>query len=121
MKDGLRKLPNYEGTAFRALELNGEILNTFLDLHKKGSKVTYKEFISAGSTKEAAFFDKGEKNVKLIMNVKRAPDISNYADGIRFRGYDPKELLLRRGSYFEVLEVKNIGGNKWEIYLNQLN
>ena len=121
MKDGLRKLPNYEGTAFRALELNGEILNTFLDLHKKGSKVTYKEFISAGSTKGAAFFDKGEKNVKLIMNVKRAPDISDYADGIRFRGYDPKELLLRRGSYFEVLEIKNIGDNKWEIYLNQLN
>lgn len=120
IKDGIRKVPNYEGTAFRALELNGDALSSFLIKHKVGNKVTYKEFSSMGSTKGAAFFDRPEKNVRLVLEVNKAPDISNYADGIKFRGYQPKELLLRRGSQFQVTGYDLIDGVH-EIRMIQIN
>ncbi len=102
LDNAIKKLSKHNGTAFRAIELRGDALKGFLAKHQKGKKVTYNEFTSAGSTKEAAFFDKSEKNIKLIMEVKDAPDISPFADGIKFRGYKPKELILPRGSEFVV-------------------
>ncbi len=115
----IRKLPKYSGNAFRAIELDGKALTAFLAKHQKGMKVPYDEFTSAGSSKGAAFFDKPSKNVKLIMEVKDAPDISDFADGIKFRGYQRKELLLPRGSEFQVTGRDFVNGI-YEIRLIQI-
>ncbi len=76
----------------------------------KGKEVTFDDFLSCGSTKEAAFFNKAEKNVRIIMEVKDAPIISSVADGIKFRGYSPDELLLNTGRKFKIRNVKNDNG-----------
>ncbi len=54
------------------------------------------------------------------MQVSNAPDISIFADGIKFRGYQPKELLLYTGRKFEVVEVKLENGIH-TIRMNQIN
>lgn len=53
------------------------------------------------------------------MEVKDAPIISSVADGIKFRGYSPEELLLNTGRRFEVIEYKIIDGIH-EIRMNQI-
>jgi hypothetical protein len=99
----INKLPKYDGIAYRAIQLEGDALKDFLKQHSKvGSKVTYNDFLSAGSNKKAAFFDRSKKNVKLLIEVKSAPIISNFSDGIKFRGYQPDELLIDRGKTFKV-------------------
>ncbi|AZA52911.1 hypothetical protein [Chryseobacterium sp. G0201] len=83
----LEKMPRYNGSAFRALEFSEDsLLQAFLKTHKKGSVVNYNDFVSCGSNTKAAFFDKAKKNVFLKMEVKNAPIISDFADGIKIRG-----------------------------------
>jgi len=109
LTNALTKMPKYNGTAFRALEFSDEnILYAFLEKHTPGKKVDYNDFVSCGSSTEAAFFDKPAKNVFLKMEVKNAPIISDFADGIKIRGYDKDELLLLRGRKFEVIKVERI-------------
>lgn len=111
LRQGMQKVPKYNGTAYRALEFEGSALTEFINKYGKiDSEVTFDDFLSCGSTTEAAFFNKAEKNVRIIMEVKDAPDISTFADGIRFRGYQPKELLLNTGRKFKVEDVYSEGG-----------
>lgn len=113
----MQKMPQYNGTAFRALEFDASGAAAFFEKYgKRGSKVSFEDFISCGSTKEAAFFDKPNKNVRIIMEVKNAPDISSLADGIKFRGYEPKELLLNTSSKFTLKDSYEEAG----IYYIQL-
>ncbi len=103
----LNKMPKYNGTAFRALEFSDDdILQSFLKKHTKGKTVDYNDFVSCGSSTEAAFFDKPKKNVFLKMEVKNAPIISDFADGIKIRGYAKDELLLLQGRKFQVEYVR---------------
>lgn len=105
LKQGLNKVPKYNGLAYRALEFKEKELAEFmLDLEKKEVKYCL-NFLSCGSTKEAAFFDKPQKNVRIVMEVKDAPDISSTADGIRYRGYELRELLLDLKTEFLVEDV----------------
>jgi hypothetical protein len=121
LKSAMQKVPKYNGTAYRALEFKGNSLTQFLNKYGvEGSEVTFDDFLSAGSTKEAAFFDKPEKNVRIIMEVKDAPIISSVADGIKFRGYTPEELLLNTGRKFIIQKVNNKNGI-YEIIMNQVN
>ncbi|GGG07792.1 hypothetical protein GCM10011344_05420 [Dokdonia pacifica] len=107
--NALGKMSTYNGKAFRALEFSDEaLLNTFLKNHKKGNIVDYNDFVSSGSNTKAAFFDKLENNVFLELEVKNAPIISNFSDGIKLRGYAKEELLLLRGRKFEIEYVKPI-------------
>ncbi|NLK92370.1 MAG: hypothetical protein GX273_04445, partial [Bacteroidales bacterium] len=111
MRQAMQKVPKYNGKAYRALEFQGDALTTFLNKYGvKGKEVTFDDFLSCGSTKEAAFFNKAEKNVRIIMEVKDAPIISSVADGIKFRGYSPEELLLNTGSKFLVEDVYQEAG-----------
>lgn len=108
--NALNKMPKYNGTAFRALEFSDDdILQAFLKKHSKGKTVDYNDFVSCGSSTEAAFFDKPKKNVFLKMEVKNAPIISDFADGIKIRGYAEDELLLLRGRKFEIEYVRPKG------------
>lgn len=67
-------------------------------------------FVPSGSNTEAAFFDKVSKNVFLKMEVKNAPIISNFADGIKLRGFAKEELLLIRGRKFLVKNYREVNG-----------
>ena len=116
----IRKMPKYQGIAYRSIKLDGEALVSFLSKHEIGKTVKYDDFVSCGSTKAAAFFDKSEKNVRLIMEVKNAPKISDFADGVKFRGYAKDELLLLTGSKFKITGSKTING-VYEIRLKQIN
>ncbi|SEM47137.1 hypothetical protein SAMN05421856_103409 [Chryseobacterium taichungense] len=105
-------MPKYNGTAFRALEFSDDdIFESFLKKHSKGKTVEYNDFVSCGSNTSAAFFDKPKKNVFLRMEVKNAPIISDFADGIKIRGYAKDELLLERGRKFEVDSFEEIDNN----------
>ncbi|WP_397364135.1 hypothetical protein [Olleya sp. R77988] len=106
----LEKMPKYNGTAFRALEFSEQsLLIDFLKKHKKGKTVNYKEFVSCGSNTKAAFFDKPKKNVFLKLEVKNAPIISDFADGVKIRGYAKEELLLLQNRKFVVKNTEKIG------------
>ena len=115
--NALKKMPKYNGEAYRALEFGDEtLLLSFLNKHKKGKTVNYSDFVSCGSNNKAAFFDKANKNVFLKLEVKNAPIISDFSDGIKFRGYVKDELLLLRGRKFIVKNVEEID-NKYLITL----
>jgi hypothetical protein len=45
-----------------------------------------------------------------LKNLKPAPIISDFADGIKFRGLDKDELLLQPGRKFRVVEHKYDNG-----------
>jgi hypothetical protein len=103
LTSALGKVPKYNGTAFRAIKLEGQALTDFLSKHNVGDIVTYDEFVSCGSTQTAAFFNKPGKNIQLTMEVNNAPIISDFADGIKFRNYSRDELLLLSGKQFKIL------------------
>jgi len=114
ISNALEKMPKYNGQAFRALEFNNEILlQTFLKTHKKGVTVDYNDFVSCGSNTKAAFFDKAKKNVFLKLEVKNAPIISDFSDGVKIRDYAKEELLLLRGRKFKVKNYKEENGKHY--------
>lgn len=114
-------MPKYNGTAYRALEFKGDKLTEFINKHGiEGNDVIFDDSLSAGSTKEAAFFNKAAKNVRIIMEVNEAPIISSVADGIKFRGYKPEELLLNTGRKFTIQKV-NYKDGIYEIIMYQIN
>lgn len=105
----LNKMPKYNGSAFRALEFGEEsLLKAFLKKHEIGKIVNYNDFVSCGSNTKAAFFDKAKKNVFLKMEVRNAPVISDFADGIKIRGYAKEESLLLRERKFVVKNIEKI-------------
>ena len=113
-------MPKYNGQASGALELNNEILlQTFLKTHKKGVTVDYNDFVSCGSNTKATFFDKAKKNVFLKLEVKNAPIISDFSDGVKIRDYAKEELLLLRGRKFKVKNTETID-NKYLITLIEM-
>lgn len=115
----MQKVSKYNGTAYRAIELNGTAITDFLNKHQVGSIVPYDDFVSCGSNQTSAFFNKPNKNIRLVMEVKSDPIISDFADGIKFRGYAKDELLLLRERKFKVLSNNNNNNNNgvWEISL----
>lgn len=119
LSNALAKVPKYSGSAYRALEITGENLTAFLQKHEKGKKVVFNDFASCGSSKEASFFDRSWKNVLLTLEVKNAPIISDFSDGIKIRGYAKEELLLLRGKEFIVDDTALIEG-KYLIMLKEI-
>lgn len=109
VENALEKMPTYSGPAYRALGISdNSIMKSFLEQHDKGKTVRYNYFVSAGNNIEAAFFDKPEKNVFFQMNVAKAPVISDFSDGIIFRGYKRDELLLKIGRIFVIVSYKKV-------------
>ena len=125
LESALNKVPKYTGgEAYRAIGFkpeNASDMADFLLKHNKGKIVDYNDFVSCGSSKEAAFYDKATKNIKITFkNLSPVADISDFADGIKFRGYTPKELLIEPGRKFRVLDVKPLPNNQYEIILTQI-
>jgi hypothetical protein len=71
-----------------------------------GSSHTWNAFTSCGSSQSASFASKAD----VIFEIKHldAKDISAFADGIKFRGYPPSELLIKSGSEFKVISNNKI-------------
>ena len=78
---------------------------------KKGKIINYKSFTSCGTSEAASFINKSDKNILLIIKVKDAPIISDFADGIKIRGYAKEELLLLRNRKFKVDNIEEIDNN----------
>jgi len=115
----LKKMPKYNGTVYRAIKISEKELPNFLKNYVEGEPIRYNEFLSCGSNKNAAFFDKPSKNVKIeIHSLKDVPIISDFADGIKFRGYSKDELLILNGMEFKVLKV-DVDGINVNIILKQ--
>lgn len=121
LESALKKMPTYNGPAYRALQLktsreplkNESDLEAFLIKHSVGETVIFNDFISCGSSEEAAFFHRADKNVLMVLNVINAPIISDFSDGIKFRGFKEHELLLMRGKKFKIVNYKNIGSKHY--------
>ena len=120
LQSALSKVPKYNGIAYRAIKLEGQDLTNFLSKHNVGNIVTYDEFVSCGSTQTAAFLNKPGKNIQLTMEVNNAPVISDFADGIKFRGFDRDELLLLNGRKF-IIESSVTEGTIYKIKIKQIN
>jgi hypothetical protein len=115
LQSAINKVPKHtDDVAYRAIGFKptqSKDLAVFLSKHQKGNVVKYNEFVSCGSSKEAAFYDKTTKNVRIVFEgLKPTADISPFADGIKFRGYSPKELLLEPGRNFKVIDNIELDG-----------
>ena len=95
--------------AYRAIELHGNDLEKFIKEHVAEGEVPYSDFLSAGGNKDASFMIRPDKNVKIIIDSKKSVDISDFADGVHFRGMDVPELLFARNSRFYVISVVREG------------
>lgn len=90
---GLKKLNQYEGSAYRVIQLEGTHFENYLNQHIKGKSIGCSQFISCGSNQKAAQRNKTNKNIFEYFNRIKATDISAIADGVLFRNFPPKELL----------------------------
>ncbi len=96
LSSALNKLPKYKGDLNRSVNFdNDEKLATFLEEHKVGDIVTYKEFISTTKGEEYA----PEFNVQIhINNSKKGTNISMLNES-------ESEILYNINSKFKVLNV----------------
>ncbi|WP_108807968.1 hypothetical protein [Aquimarina spinulae] len=118
----LSKLSTFKGTnVYRGIEIDSKGLSDFLISYKKGSKPVWNDFTSAGSSKTASFADRPEINVLFDIKHLDAKDISDFADGIKFRGNPRSEVLIKSGSQFEVTKPPYLNEDKkWVIELIQI-
>lgn len=104
----LNKFPDYEGNVSRSLILDEVDLNKFLQIHKVGNNVTYKSYIS--TTVGNRYNELS--NVELHIKSKTGKDIRKY-------NKEEQEILFKRDSKFEVIQIKEI--NKvYHIYMKEL-
>ena len=104
LNGALNKLDNFNSPIiYRGIRGDA---STLLSTYTSGSNHTWNAFTSCGSSKAASFADKTD----VIFEIKHlnAKDISSFADGIKFRGYPPSELLIKAGSEFKVISNNKI-------------
>lgn len=104
INSALSKLSNFNSPIiYRGIRGNSASL---LSSYAPGSSHTWNAFTSCGSSQAASFASKAD----VIFEIKHldAKDISAFADGIKFRGYPPSELLIKAGSEFKVISNNKI-------------
>lgn len=102
----LKKLKTYEEQwIYRGIGRSGDA-TVYLNKYKPGFEETWDAFTSCGSSIGASFIKKAD----VIFKIKHldAKDISDFADGIKFRGYPPHELLIKSGAKFRVISNHKI-------------
>lgn len=102
---GLKKMNEYEGPAYRVIQLEGAFLDNYLNEHAKGKSTGSSQFISCGSNEKAATRNKTNKNVFEFFSRIKATDISPIADGVLYRKFPPKELLAFPPKRFLIEDV----------------
>ncbi|WP_330569495.1 hypothetical protein, partial [Clostridioides difficile] len=107
----LDKMPNYEGDVTRSLYFyNKESLEAFLIEHEIGKTIQYSEFIS--TTKGKTYNPEGQEEI-YIFNSKNGKNISMYNE-------KEEEVLYRRNSKFEIIELEEMNG-KYYILMEERN
>lgn len=120
----LDKLPNYpKPTVYRALEIPENQLQEFLRSYRTGNRNVWDGFISCGGTMDGSFAGRPRVNVVFEITHLTGKDISELADGIRYGGMEPPEVMIRDGRTFESLgsPVFDETRGKWIIRVRQLN
>ncbi|WP_298734619.1 hypothetical protein [uncultured Chitinophaga sp.] len=104
LSNALKKLnPPYNGAVYRAIEIAPADLNNFLGNYQDGMELVWKEFTSAGSSPTGSFQVKSKKNVIFeIESTFSGKDITDLADGVKFRNMAPKEILFDAGMKVKV-------------------
>ncbi len=106
LNTSLTKLNTFNQTLiYRGIGRSGNP-KQYLDIYTPNSTHTWDAFTSCGSSIEASFISKSD----VIFEIKHldAKDISDFADGVKFRGYPPHELLIKSGAEFKVISNTKI-------------
>lgn len=97
----LSKMPKYKGDLTRSLNIaDDEQLETFIERHKVGEVVKYKEFIS--TTKGERYNPRGNIQI-IIFGAQKGADISEL-------NQSEQEVLYRTNSKFKVINMKEFNG-----------
>ena len=123
INSGLAKLPDYSGThIYRGISIDDSQLQNFLRSYSDGSTTTWNDFTSAGGSLDASFAGRPDVNVVFSIEHLNAKDISDLADGVRYGGMPPPELILPSGSEVRVTEPPRFdpATNRWFINVTQV-
>ena len=101
----LNRMPTYEGNLNRSVDITDPAKRKeFLQRHKTGGKITYKEFLS--TTKGIMTYNP-EADIQIyIENGRKGRDISSFNSS-------EKEILYERNSSFRVMNVVDIDGTTY--------
>lgn len=101
----LNRMPTYEGNLNRSVDITDPAKRKeFLQRHKTGGKITYKEFLS--TTKGIMTYNP-EADIQIyIENGRKGRDISSFNSS-------EKEVLYERNSSFRVMNVVDIDGTTY--------
>lgn len=101
----LNRMPTYEGNLNRSVDITDPAKRKeFLQRHKTGGKITYKEFLS--TTKGIMTYNP-EADIQIyIENGHKGRDISSFNSS-------EKEVLYERNSSFRVMNVVDIDGTTY--------
>ena len=112
IEEALVKLPNYEGTVYRGLGIEKGGLKSFLSEYKKGNVVEFKTFASSSqrrgiANRFAKRIREGEKKKPYILEIKsKTGGKIESGGGYSGKGVDEKEVLIRRGTRFRIMDKK---------------
>lgn len=108
---GLKKLPAYKGKAWRHFALAENQLTVYLSANTENKTVFCWQFLSCGNPEESALRNKSGRNIVEYYPKVDARDISELADGIRYRTYPPKELIIFPPKIFRVKDATKLEEN----------
>ena len=110
LDNALNKMNNYEGTAYRVLDIyDKDLLDAFIKRNEVGKPITFSEYLSFSS--EKGYNDDG--NVFIFTNSNKAKDVRQYNP-------DEHEVLYQRNSTFIVKRVVEKDG-KYFILWGDIN
>lgn len=99
LDNALDKMPVYRGFVSRSVDLQGDEMKEFLNIHKKGERVIYPAYTSF--TKEGIYNDTAK--VQLYVKSKKGVDISGF-------NKSEQEILYKRDTVFRVQKIEKRDG-----------
>lgn len=111
LDSALKKVPTYQGHLQRSLIFESDDdVRAFLQTHQKGTKVEYRQYISA--TQGDTYNPDGQIQM-MFVNTKFGRDIS-------FLNVAEAEVLYERGQSFGIFNVVQIDG-KYYLFMEEIN
>lgn len=111
LDSALKKVPTYQGHLQRSLIFESDNdVRAFLQTHQKGTKVEYRQYISA--TQGDTYNPDGQIQM-MFVNTKFGRDIS-------FLNAAEAEVLYERGQLFGIFNVVQIDG-KYYLFMEEIN
>lgn len=111
LDSALQKLPKYKGDLSRSLIFdNDEDLMAFLNEHKAGNIVVYKEYLS--TTFRDVYNPNGQVQIQ-VLNSENGRDMTAYNSG-------ESEVLYERNSKFLVINIEKNTNGKYDIFVKEV-